>query len=115
MRTGLLDRRVTFIEAVTETGTSNEVKITGWEVIENNNTVWAQKIESSGNTVVADDRVTWSQITKWRIRFREDLTVNLRLVFDSQVYSILNITKDEQTRDRYLMLTTNLLDNEYFT
>lgn len=115
---GRMDRRVTFIQKIVETGDSNEDKITGWEEIENEPTVWAQKMERSGNTFVQNDRVTFSQQTDWNIRFRTDLKVSpsMRLVYGGQVYDILNISEvSDQPRKRVTRLNTTLLDNIYFS
>lgn len=115
MDIGRLDRRITFVQPIYETGTSNEDKITGWEVIDSSPDVWAQKIENSGRTLVQNDRVTFSQVTTWIVRFREDLNVRMRLIFNTQAYEIVNIAHADKGRDRYLNITTNLLDNIYFT
>lgn len=119
---GKMDRRVTFIKEILETGTSNENKIIGWETIDNNDTVWAEKLEKSGNTVVQNDRITFIQQTDWIIRFRTDLNVRMRLVYDSFVYSITNIAELEDQsrfvkakRKRYLKINTTIVDNEYFS
>lgn len=113
---GRLDRRVTFIQEVVTTGDSNEDKVTGWEVIDSNDTVWAGKLERSGSKFVQDDRVTFVQQTDWIIRFRTDLNVRMRLVYDTQVYSITNIAEHSKaTRERYMLINTTLLDNIYFT
>ncbi len=112
---GKHDRRVTFIQPVISTGTSNEDKITAWEEIDSNPTVWARKIEEGGSTAVNADRVTHSRATTWVIRHREDLNVRMRLVWDTQMYEIINIAEADEGRRRYLNVLTSLLDNQYFT
>jgi len=114
-RIGQLDRDVTFIQSIIIQGNSNEDKITDWEEIENYPTVSARKIENSGNTFVEADRITWSQQTTWQIRWRDDLNVRMRLVYNSQVYEILNIADLEEGRQRFLSVVTNMLDQEFFT
>jgi SPP1 family predicted phage head-tail adaptor len=115
MRIGHLDRRITLIQPIITTGDSNEDKVTGWEVLDSTPDVWAEKIENSGRTLVDADRVTFSQTTSWIIRFREDLNVRNRLVFNTKVYEIFNISEIPNDRDRYLKIETNFLDNIYFT
>lgn len=121
---GKLDRRVTFIQPIISTGDSNEDKITGWEEIDSLPDVWAQKLEKSGNTFVQNDRITFAQQTDWNIRFRSDLNVRMRLVYDTQVYEIVNIAElstsareksNRASRERYTRLNTTLLDNIFFT
>lgn len=116
MAIGRHDRRVTFIQPIISTGTSNEDKITSWEEIDSNPTVWARKIEEGGGTGVTADRVTHSRAVSFVVRFREDLNVRMRLVLDTLVYEIINIAEaDQGGRERYLNVLTQLLDNEYFT
>jgi head-tail adaptor len=110
-----LDREITFIQPVISNGTSNEDKITGWQELETDPTVNAKKIEGGGNTLVQNDRITFSQQTTWVIRWRNDLTISMRLVWDTKVYSILNVSELDEGRQRFLSVQTNLLDNEYFT
>ncbi len=115
MRIGHLDRRVTFIKPIYSLGSAKQDEIIGWEVIDSKPEVWAQKIENSGRTGVDDDRVTWSKITSWHVRFREDLNVNMRLVWNTKVYSIVTFADVDEDRNRYLKIETNFLDNVYFT
>lgn len=115
MRIGRLDRRITLIKPILVTGSSNQDEITGWEVIDNNPDVWADKIDNSGRTLVDGDRVAFSQTTSWIIRFREDLNVRMRLVWNTKVYEVFNISEISKDRDRYLKIETNFLDNIYFT
>ena len=113
---GKLDRRVTFIKEVIENGDSNEDKVTGWEIIDSNDTVWAEKIERTGSKFVQDDRISFVQQTDWRIRFRTDLNVRMRLVYDTFVYNITSISEiSDEARKRYTIINTTLLDNIYFT
>lgn len=114
-KVGELDREVTFIQPIYEQGISSEDKITGWEVINDYNTVSAKKIENGGNTFVQSERITWSQQTTWVIRWRDDLNIRMRLVWDTKVYQIINLADTDEGRRRFLTVTTNLLDNEFWT
>lgn len=121
MRIGKLDRRVVFIKAVIEQGDSNEDRITGWQEIEHNPQVSAEKRENNGDTFISsEDRVVWNKRTTWTIRYRSDFESknieniqHLRLVWDTMVYEIINIS--EVDRKRFMTVTTQLLDNIYFT
>ncbi len=116
MRVGKLDRRIIFIQPILAQGVSNEDKITGWERLNVTDEVWAEKVETKGNTLVQNDRVVLTQIVDWRIRYRNDLNVSMRLVDeDSQCYSIVGFREHEKGRKRYRIVTTNLLDNEFWT
>src|SRR5690348_11757498 len=112
---GTLDREITFIQPITEQGDSNERKITGWEKIENYPNVNARKIETGGGTAVINDRITFTQQTTWVIRYRDDLKVTMRLVWDMKMYEILNIAESDESRKRFLNIVTQFLDNEFFT
>jgi len=113
---GKLDRRITFIEPTISTGTSNENKITAWSELSSVPEVWASKNVSRGTTLVESDRVVYSQTVTWMIRNRTDLNVRMRVVDeDSQVYEIVSISETAGSRKRYLNITTNLLDNIYWT
>lgn len=114
-RIGRLDREVTIIQPILEQGDSNERKITGWEVIDDYPNISARKIEQGGNTLVQSDRITFSQQTIWVIRYRDDLNVRMRLVWDTKMYEILNIAENNEGRKRYMDIVTQLLDNEFFT
>lgn len=119
---GKLDRRISIIQPVYSQGVSGEDKLTGWELIDSVPEVWAQKIDTRGNTLVQGDRVVYSQTITWIVRFRTDLNISMRLVdSSSQVYSILGTAeyKESKTftnnRNRYTEITTNIIDNEYWT
>jgi head-tail adaptor len=112
---GTLDREITFIKAIIENGVSNEDKITGWEEIDSYPNVTAKKLEEGGSTFMDNERVTYVRNTTWIIRFRDDLNVRMRLVWDTQVYQILNIAEVGETRRRYMEVTTSLIDQVFFT
>jgi hypothetical protein len=113
---GQLDHEITFIKPIIEQGTSGEDKITGWEEIDDEPDDNARRIEQGGSTQVQADRLTFSQQTTWQIRAdRPALNIRMRLVYDTQVYEILNISPAGEGRNRFLNVVTNLLDNEYFT
>lgn len=113
---GKLDRRVTFIQPIIAQGSSNEDRITGWEEIDNEPTVWASKRERSGSVYAQADRLTYAQQTEWLIRYREDLNVRVRLVdSNSKVYEISSVAEEKGSRKRYSKIVSNLVDNTYWT
>lgn len=110
-----MDRRITFIQPIYEVGDSNEEKIIGWEVIDDNPTVWASKRENKGDEIPIADQLTYSQQTHYGIRWRSDLNVRLQVVDGSQKYSILSITEIEEGRKRFLNVVTAIIQNQFFT
>lgn len=109
LRAGQLDRQITFIQKSVSVGTANSDYITGWGIID---TVWAKKFDLPGNELVADDRITYVQKTIWTIRYRSDITVEMRLVYNGKIYEILSIIENDGSRDRWLDITANLLNTE---
>lgn len=110
---GHLDREVTFLQGIYETGLSNERKLTGWEEIASDPTVPASKKESKGTELALADRLTYAQPTHFTIRWRSDITVEMRLVCDQKVYEITSTI--EEGRRRFLTIVSNLIDNEAWT
>lgn len=116
MAIGKLDRRITFIEPTTSVGDSNEDKITAWDDLASIPDVWAAKVQDSGNTLVESDRIVYSQTCTWLIRFRDDLTNQMRIVDeDGQVHQILGIQEMKESRKRYMNITTQIVDNVYWS
>jgi SPP1 family predicted phage head-tail adaptor len=112
---GRLDREIYFIQPVISNGVSNEDKIDAWELIPADCFMSARKMDKDGNTTVTDNRITFIQTTDWIIRHRTDLNNRMRIVYNTQVYEILSITDAYESRDRYLKIVSNLLDNVLFT
>ena len=116
---GRLDTEITFIQRVITRGISNEDKIKNWEEIDEYPTVPARKRNLSGTEVPIADRMTQAQPTKFTIRWREDLTTKdntqLRVVHEQRVYEIKSIAEPDESRRRYLVVMTDIIDNEFFT
>lgn len=110
---GRFDRELTFIQKIVIDGDSNEDRLTGWEEIDTNPTVSARKEERTGNEGMNADRLAYTQPTLFVIRYRDDITVEMRAVCDSKVYEITSVT--EEGRRRFLHIMTTIIDNEYFT
>src|SRR5688500_4328484 len=114
IRTGELDREISFIKENVSRGTSNQDKIDSWELVDNNPTVWAKKIELKGNEVVTMDRIKYIKNTIFTIRYRTDLTEKNRVVLEDKVYEIVSITEAGEQRKTFLDMVANYIDNETF-
>lgn len=112
---GHLDQEIYFIEPVIVDGDSNEDKITSWQLISDDSMVNAKKFDVSGNTAVDNDRIGYFQNTEWTLRYRSDIKRTYRIVHNSQVYEIMNILTMVEGRNRWMKITSNLLDEIYFT
>lgn len=110
---GSLDREIIFLQKIVEDGDSNGDNETGWEEIDTDPTVPASKKEYKGNENPLADRLTYGQPTHFVIRYRTDITVEMRIVYESRQYEIVSI--NEEGRRRFLTIVTNLLDNVYWT
>lgn len=115
IRRGELDREVTFIKPVKETGSANSDRITGWVEVDEDPQVFARKKDLPGRDVVTADRLVYAQRTVWTVDYREDLTIENRLVYNTRVYEVIAVTETEGSRKRYVDVMTNLIDTEVWT
>lgn len=115
VRTGELDKLILLVQRVIITPSTNEDEIIGWEPVNINPNVWARKRDYEGREIAVADRVTFIQKTVFTIRYRNDLDTTMRVIYRTRVYAIISITENESDRDRFINLTCELLDTEFFT
>lgn len=115
IRRGELDREVTFIRKDLSIGASNADHIDSWIEVATDPIVNARKRDLKGDVGVIDEQVAYSQRTVWTVDYREDLTIDNRLVFGGKVYQIIAITENNGTRETYLDIMTNLMNAEIWT
>ena len=108
-RIGRMDRRITIIKKDVSEGESNEDYLDSWSEL---STVWARKEDLRGKEVVAADKVQFMYLTVWSMRKVDGLKADMRIVYKGQVYEIVQISEGEG-RERWLDVTTNLLENEF--
>lgn len=101
---GHLDRRITFQTKIVGSNESNEDEEQGWEDIETNPTVYASKEERSGVEKYAADRLTGFQGVVFIVRWRNDLSITMRIVCESVAYNIISMA--EIGRKRYMQIVT---------
>jgi SPP1 family predicted phage head-tail adaptor len=111
---GKLDREIIFIEKVTEVGEANGQELVSWREIENYPCVSSSKEDMPGKEVFDADRLAYSQLTKFVIRYRDDINAEMRIVYETKVYNIVS-PPQEEGRKRFMIITANLIDNEFFT
>ncbi|RZJ19120.1 MAG: head-tail adaptor protein [Brevundimonas sp.] len=85
MQAGKLERRVT-IQRFTETRDEMNEPVKVWADVA---TVWAQARPNRGNERFAAAQVAGAAVMSFHIRYRADLTVQDRLVYDGVVYEIV--------------------------
>ncbi|WP_226578884.1 phage head closure protein [Acuticoccus sediminis] len=88
MRAGKLDRRVT-LERLTDGGTDAfNVAIEEWAEVA---TVWAQARPNRGAERFTAAEVNGSAVMSFQIRYRSDVTVKDRLVYEGRVWNIVDV------------------------
>jgi SPP1 family predicted phage head-tail adaptor len=110
-----MDQQVTFLQAIIGSNSTNEDENEGWEEIEVDPTVWARVRQQKGKEVVIADRVTHLQTTVFTINYRADISVLNRIVYREKVYDILSVVENEGSREGFLDVVGELLDNEVWT
>ena len=110
IRAGELDQQISFIAPVISVGDANSDYISGWNPVPPSD--WARKVDKPGTELVVADRITYVQDTVWTIRYRSDITPQMRIVHDGRLYEIISIHPNNSSRDRWLDIVTQLLDTE---
>lgn len=115
IRRGEMDQEVTLIKKVIGESVTNEDRTDRWIEVDQYPTVCAKVEDLQGNDVVIANRLTYAQRTRATIDHRDDLTTQNRMVLNGKVYEIMAIIRSNSSRDRYLEVMCNLLDNEEWT
>jgi SPP1 family predicted phage head-tail adaptor len=102
LKIGNLDRRITFQMESFERNEFNE-KITTWV---NFKTVWAHVISTPGNEAYIADQLTAVLTMSFMIRYRTDIDIKMRVVYNGAVYKVVSITEPEGTRREFLRVKT---------
>lgn len=107
---GRMDERITFQQEIIGANVSNEDVQTGWQDIGSMPTVWAnvEPIAGSrpGNEEYRADKLTAFETLVFEIRYRSDLTTELRISYNGKYYDIVAIT--EVGRKNRLRITAEL-------
>ena len=115
IRRGELDRQITFIKKVISVGASNSDHVDSWIEVATDPTVFARKKDLSGQDIIQNEQIVYTQRTEWTIDYRSDLTTENRLVYGGKVFAILAITDNESGRERYLDVMSSQLNTETWT
>lgn len=90
MKAASLDRRVTIqSRTAAQSSTTGEVTYTWTDVA----TVWAEVIDLRGREFFAARQVQSDITTRFRIRYRSDVTVLNRLSYDGGTYNIRQVSQ----------------------
>lgn len=96
MRAGRLDREIV-IEQRSNTPDTFGQPIPAWSTLA---TVWAAKEDDRGREYFAAQQLQASTPTRFRIRFRSDVTTNHRVTYAGQVFDIKAVLSPPVPRDR---------------
>lgn len=100
---GRMDKRVTFEKKIFGTDESNQHKVTGWEDIVSNPTVWANVEYKSGSENFESDQLVAVKMASITVRYRTDLTAENRVIVGTEIFNIHTVL--EVGRKRFLKLT----------
>lgn len=104
MQAGKLDRRV-IIQQTTQSADASGERVDSWSTLA---TVWAGITYNPGDEKIEGQQITASQKIVWEIRYRSDVTENMRISWNSKYYYITSI--EEIGRQDGLRLTTEVRD-----
>lgn len=109
---GRLDRRVTIQEAVVTTNSANE-SIKTWDDLSTSPNVWAMVTEGKGSEELQGYQEDVVQPTTFRIRYRDDVTEDMRIIHKQHPFYIEGIK--EIGRQSFLDITARIDKEETVT
>lgn len=109
------DRRITLMQPVTVASTSGGPKYNGFEMIDNDPEPYARVRNKLGNEVVQNDQITHVQQTVFTVRYRTDISRDVKIVHENKMYAIHSFTESEETRRRFLDITAEYLQEYVLT
>jgi SPP1 family predicted phage head-tail adaptor len=110
-----LDRKITLMQPVEVASTSGGPKYSGYENLDNDPEPYARIWNKLGNEVIQNDQITHVQQTIFTVRYREDINLNVKIVYNSKMYAILSFTESGETRRRFLDITAEYLKEYVIT
>jgi len=103
MKAGILDRRIT-IQEKTEVKATNGQRTLTWSTFIS---TWSNPVEKIGQEKTDNNNRSTTRMVNFRIRFRDDITNEMRVVWENKYYKIED-TKELGRREG-LILSTSLL------
>jgi len=100
MPLGKLDRYIR-VEQFTTTENNYGEGVKTWALYSN---LWAEKIEVMGSEGVQESQTVNKQVVQWRIRYNSGVTVQMRILYNSQYYNITSV--QEEGRGNYMLLNS---------
>ena len=103
---GRMDRRITF-QTFTESQNGVGEAVKTWANLASNPTVWAQVEPIDGSEPFAAQQVTAEARTRFTIRYRSGISVEMRIVYASENYDIESL-KELGRRDALQILAVKV-------
>ena len=98
MDAGKLDRLITFRRATTSYSTSNQPIKTYADAF----TVWSQKLKPGGKDFYAAQKRNVELTDLYRIRYREDVEIDMQIRDGNLLFTILPPVNDEDNKHEWL-------------
>lgn len=105
MRSGRMDRYITIQKKSENSNDYNDPRDVTWEDISTNPQVMAEKLPERGFEGQESGRETRRSIIRWKIRYREDITADMRFQHNSNNYHIIEPPRELGRRDGLEILT----------
>lgn len=104
MQAGRLDRRIRIEEATTSADSFGQPLET-WALVAE---VWAELAPLKGGERWMAQQVTAETTTRFRIRYRDDVTEKMRIVYDGAEYDIASVTEIGRREGLEIMATAKV-------
>lgn len=88
---GGLDQKILIQEEIYGDNESNERVVTGWQNIASYPEPWANVSENSGYEPTQADQVQGLKTSTFTIRYRTDVNIKHRIIYQNEIYNILTI------------------------
>lgn len=107
---GNFDRQITILQKVVSINEFNgESEV--WEILK---TKWSKEVSKTGYEGVEADKITALRNTTFVVRYDDSIDVEMRVLWDDQVYNIVSVKQPQGIRKRFLELECEFLEGEVF-
>lgn len=105
MRAGRIDRLVTIQETSENENDYNDPRDVSWNDLSSDPRVMAEKLPMRGNEAPESGKEKASATVRWKIRYREDLDAEMRLVHNSKEYYFVEPPRELGRREGLEIIT----------
>lgn len=112
---GRFDRKITLLQPIAAVSVSGGPKSSGYEQLDTDPEPWAMVRNKLGGEVIENDKITHVQQTIFTVRYRTDITLDVRIVHESKMYAIHSFAESGETRRRFLDITAEYVKEYVLT